>query len=146
MCYPHPNVPGIYVGQGLHQTTGVYGNWAIDFMAHGGTPVLAVERARITRFSGHDPSMSPNNSAGIWGWTIYYETVSGYTYFCTHMSQRTCTPGQIVDVGTQIGIVGHWPGDEGRSHTHLGCSSVRGVADAKKHILSVSTSPKLPDL
>lgn len=146
LCYPHPDIMGTYVGQGLHQTTGIYGNWAIDFMAHGGTPVLAVERMTIVRFSGHDPSLSPSNGAGIWGWSIYATTASGYNYFATHMNARTCKPGDVVEVGDQIGIVGHWPGDEGRSHTHLGCSSVRGVADAKAHITAISKAPKLPDL
>lgn len=146
LCYPHPDVQGVYVGQGLHQTTGIYGNWAIDFMAHGGTPVLAPERATIARFSGHDPSYYPNQSAGIWGWSIYFITTSGYSFFLTHLSQRTCKVGQVVDVGQQIGVVGHWPGNEGRSHSHLGCSSVRGVTDAKRHITAISQAPKLPEL
>lgn len=146
MCYPHPDVAGVYVGQGLHETTGIYGNWAIDFMAHGGTAILAVERIRITRFSGHDPSYGANQSAGIWGWSTYFETTTGYRFFLTHQVSRTCKIGQIMDVGEQIGIVGHWPGDEGRSHSHLGCSSVRGVTDAKRHITAISTSPKLPEL
>lgn len=146
ICYPHPDVSGVYVGQGLHQTTGIYGNWSIDFMAPGGTPVLAVERARIVRFSGRDPRQWPSNGAGIWGWSIYYETATGYDYFSTHYGVRTCKVGQVVEVGEQVGVVGSWPGDPGRSHTHLGCSSVRGTADAKRHIEAVSKAPKLPDL
>ena len=76
MCYPHPDVAGTYVGQGLHQTAGIAGNWAIDFMAHGGTPVLAPERCRVTRFSGHDPRLYPTGP-GIWAWSVYFETVTG---------------------------------------------------------------------
>lgn len=146
LCYPHPDVDGVYVGQGIHETTGIYGNYAIDFMARGGTAVLAPERARITRFSGHDPSLYPNQSAGIWGWSIYFETASGFNYFSTHYGTRTCKVGQIVECGQQIGTVGRWPGDAGRSHTHLGCSSAFGMAAAKKHILAVSTAPRLPEL
>lgn len=146
LCYPHPDVSGVYVGQGLHQTTGIYGNWAIDFMAPGGTPVLAPERARIIRFSGHDPDLPPSNAAGIWGWSIYFESMTGYRYFSTHYGQRLCRVGQVVEVGDQIGLVGRWPGDSGRSHTHLGCSSARGVADAKKHMIEISNAQKLPDL
>lgn len=146
-CYPHPDISGVYVGQGPHQTTGIYGNWAIDFMAPGGTPVLAVERCRIIRFSGHDPDLPPSNAAGIWGWSIYYDSIAtGYHYFSTHYGKRMCQVGQIMAMGDQIGLVGRWPGDAGRSHTHLGCSSVRGVADAKKHILEISQATKLPDL
>lgn len=145
LCYPHPDVDGVWVGQGLHQTTGIYGNWAIDFMAHGGTPVLAVERARIVRFSGHDPKLWPTG-AGIWAWSIYYSTTTGYDFFSTHYGSRTCKVGQIVEVGDQLGLVGNWPGDPGRSHTHLGCSSVRGTSDAKRHIEAISKAPKLPEL
>lgn len=146
LCYPHPDVDGTWVGQGPHVTTGINGNIAIDFMAHGGTPVLAVERARITRFSGHDPQLPPSNQAGIWGWSIYYEAATGYDYFSTHYGSRTCKVGDIVEVGDQIGVVGSWPGDPGRSHTHLGCSSVRGMTDARNHILAIAASPKLPDV
>ena len=146
ICYPHPDVSGTYVGQGLHQTTGIYGNWSIDFMAPGGTAVLAPERCRVTRFSGHDPSLWPNQSAGIWGWSIYFETASGYNFFSTHYGKRTCQVGQILDPGDQLGVVGSWPGSPGRSHTHLGCSSVRGTDDAKRHITAISKAPKLPEL
>ncbi len=146
ICYPHPDVDGVFVGQGLHQTTGIPGNWAIDFMAPGGTPILAVERCTIVRFSGHDPRLPPNNSAGIWGWSTYFSTAAGYQFFLTHQSDRTCRVGQVVPVGEQIGVVGRWPGDPGRSHSHLGCSSPRGVTDAKAHITAISKAAKLPDL
>jgi murein DD-endopeptidase MepM/ murein hydrolase activator NlpD len=145
ICYPHPDVDGTWIGQGLHETSGITGNWAIDFMAHGGTPVLAPERARVTRFSGHDPRMSPSGP-GIWGWSIYFVTATGYNYFSTHYSVRTCRVGQVLEVGQQLGLVGDWPNDPGRSHTHLGCSSVRGTADAKRHILAISQAAKLPPL
>ena len=145
LCYPHPNGAGVYVGQGLHQTTGIYGNWAIDFMAPGGTPILAPERCVILRFSGHDPSYPPNQSAGIWGWSTYFQATGGtlYQFFLTHQSARTCKIGQIMEVGEQIGVVGRWPGDPGRSHSHLGCSSPKGVTDAKSHISEISQAIKL---
>lgn len=146
MCYPHPDVDGVFVGQGLHQTTGIDGNWAIDFMAPGGTPVLAPERMTVTRYSGHDPSNWPSNGAGIWGWSMYCVTPSNYAWFFTHMSTRTARVGQTVEVGQQLGVCGKWPGDSGRSHTHGGCSSPRGTTDAKNHVIAVSKAPKLPEL
>lgn len=146
LCYPHPDVAGVFVGQGLHQTTGIFGNWAIDFMAHGGTPILAPERCRIVRFSGHNPNHPPSNGAGIWGLSTYFETTAGYQFFLTHQSARTCKVGQILDVGDQLGVVGSWPGDPSRSHSHLGCSSSKGQTDAKKHITAISQAPKLPEL
>lgn len=142
-CYPHPlGAPGTYVGQGLHPTDGIPGNWAIDFMAPGGTKVLAVVNARVTRLSGHPPSEGWYGP-GIFGWSIYYETADGYDFFSTHYGSRNVVEGQEVHVGQVIAEVGHWPGDEGRSHTHLGCSSVKGTYAAKQKILSISQAKRV---
>lgn len=145
MCYPHPaGVSGVYVGQGPHQTDGLpWINIAIDFMAPGGTKVLAVENGVITRLSGRDPSWGVKDPPGVYGWTIYYDTPAGYHYFSTHYGKRLVKEGQSVDCGQVIAEVGRWPGDPGRSHTHLGVSSPKGRADATKHILAISQAPKL---
>jgi Peptidase family M23/Putative peptidoglycan binding domain len=144
MCYPHPEGALSSICQGLHPTAGVPGNWAIDFCAPGGTEFLAVERGEIVKLSGHDPVLPPNNAIGIWGWTIYLQTAAGYTYFATHFGSRNVKVGQIVEVGQPIATVGRWPGDPGRSHTHLGVSSPFGIADAKKHITAISLAPHIP--
>jgi Peptidase family M23 len=142
-CYPHPlGAPGTFIGQGLHPTDGIPGNWAIDFMAPGGTKVLAVVNARVTRLSGHPPSEGWHGP-GIFGWSIYYETTDGYTFFSTHFGERFVGEGQVIDVGQVIAEVGHWPGDPGRSHTHLGCSSVKGTAAAKAKITSISQAKRV---
>ena len=31
LCYPHPAGPGVTIGQGLHETGGIPGNWGLDF-------------------------------------------------------------------------------------------------------------------
>lgn len=143
-CYPHPlGAPHTYIGQGLHETAGITGNWAIDFMAPGGTPILAVENARITRLSGRDPNLGAQQTIGIFGWSIHYETPAGYRYFSTHYGTRSCVEGQRVDCGEVIGTVGSWPGDPGRSHLHLGVTSPLGIADAKKRITAVSQAPRV---
>lgn len=143
MCYPHPlGAPNTYVGQGLHNTDGIAGNWAIDFMAPGGTKVLAVVNARVTRLSGHSPSEGWWGP-GIFGWSIYYETTDGYNFFSTHYGTRKVVENQMIDVGQVIGEVGKWPGDPGRSHTHLGCSSVKGSAAAKAKMLAISQAPRV---
>lgn len=142
-CYPHPaGVPGTYVGQGLHETGGVPGNWGVDFMAPGGTKVLAVEAAIITRLSGHAPSSGVYPGA-VFGWSISYETSGGYRYFSTHYGSRKVVLGQQVDCGEVIGAVGNWPNDPGRSHTHLGCSSSLGQAAAKKRILEITQAKRV---
>lgn len=105
--------------------------------------MLAVVNAYVTRLSGHPPSSGAAQSIGIFGWSIYYDTADGYHYFSTHYGTRTVAVGQQVDCGQVLGTVGGWPGDPGRSHTHLGCSSSRGSAAAKAKILEVSQAKKL---
>ena len=144
-CYPHPaGVSGVYVGQGPHQTDGLpWVNIAIDFMAPGGTKVLAVENGQVTRLSGRDPAWGVLDPPGVYGWTIYYDTPAGYHYFSTHYGKRLVAEGQDIDCGQVIGEVGRWPGDSGRSHTHIGCSSPLGRADATKRITQISYAKKV---
>lgn len=141
--YPHPKDSLSQVCQGLHPTAGLTANWAIDFCAPGGTKVLAVEKATITKLSGRDPADGADQTIGIFGWSIHYETPDGYRYFSTHYGARSCHLGDVVTPGQVIGTVGFWPGDPGRSHTHLGVTSPLGTTDAKKRITAVSTSPRV---
>lgn len=144
MVYPHPEGSLSQICQGLHATAGLTGNWAIDFCAPGGTKVLAVERAKIVRLSGRDPSLGANQAIGIFGWSIHFETSDGYRYFSTHYGARAALRiGQLVDVGQVLGTVGHWPGDPARSHLHLGVTSPLGIADAKKRITAISKATRI---
>lgn len=143
MCYPHPLGSDSSICQGLHETDGLGGSWAIDFCAPGGTKVLAVERGEVIRLSGSNPNLPPQNAIGIWGWSIHVETADGYVYFTTHYGSRAVQLGDIVDVGDVIGAVGSWPGDPGRSHTHYSVRSPKGTADAKRKILAVSTATRV---
>ena len=149
LCYPHPAGPGVTIGQGLHETGGIPGNWAFDFMAPGGWPVLASCDATVSRFSGHDPAtgLHPNAQGDVFGWSLYLKDSQGRTYFLTHLGSRTCQVGQRVTCGQQLGTVGNWPNDPGRSHTHEGVTSPAGatqVAQSKARITAISTAPKLP--
>lgn len=142
--YPHPQGALSSICQGLHPTAGITGNWAVDFCAPGGTKVVAVEDATIRKLSGHDPSDGAEQSIGIFGWSIHYETADGYRYFSTHYGARSpLAVGQLVNAGQTVGTVGSWPGDSSRSHTHLGVTSPVSQADAKKRILEVSTAPRV---
>jgi hypothetical protein len=144
MCYPHDKDSPSSACQGLHPTAGLSGNWAIDFCAPGGTKVWAVERAVIRKLSGRDPAQGAQQTIGIFGWSIHYETAEGYRYFSTHYGARApLQVGQVVTVGQLLGTVGHWPGDPGRSHTHLGVTSPLGIADAKKRITAVSLAARI---
>src|SRR5262245_21687747 len=52
LAYPHPagapNSIANGIPKGFHETGGLANNWALDFMAPGGTPLLAPENMTIT--------------------------------------------------------------------------------------------------
>lgn len=140
MCNPIDKAASGYsICQDLHQTLGLTGNWAIDFCCRAGSQVRAVESATIRKLSGRDPAWGVK-PGGIFGWSIHYETPTGYRYFSTHYGTRTVAEGQFVKVGTVIGAVGDWPGN---AHLHLGVTSPLGIADAKKRITNVKNSERV---
>lgn len=124
LVYPHPaGVPG-RVG-GIHLTAGFPPGeefWALDFLAPGGTTVLAFYAGVITRTSGRNPSQGVVNGDRF-GWSIYLERDDGTESFTTHYGEKLVRDGQRVEVAQPIGVVGHWPHDEGRSHTHIGVNT-----------------------
>ena len=127
----------------LHPTSGLPGNWALDFMAKGGCPVVAPEAAKIKKLSGRNPIDGADQIAGLYGWSIHFETPAGYRYFSTHYGSRTSLDiGQSVKAGQKLGEVGWWPGDPGRSHLHLGVTSPYGEIDARDRIRLVAASPR----
>jgi len=130
----------VFVG-GLHETSGLDGNWALDFICKAGLGIVAVEAGRITRFSGNDPSDDNADRNGVYGWTTYYETAAGYEYFATHQGRRypTLRPGMRVEAGDLLGYVGDQRFRP--DHLHLGVTSPKGEADAKARIMAVSKAP-----
>ncbi len=147
ICYPHPKGWSSHVlmygaKPGLHETSGLGGNWALDFMANGATPILAAEGGVVWKLSGHNPSEGVIDG-DIFGWNTYIHTKDGLIYFYTHQGTRTVTLGQQVKKGQKIGTVGRWPGDPGRSHTHLGITHPMGERASKRAILNVSEAPRL---
>ena len=150
LCYPHPAHLGLHrpPASDLHQTAGLPGNWALDFMAPGGTPFLAPQDGTLTRFSGHDPATGVHDG-DIFGWSLYLRTSGGVVYFATHLGDHLqAAPGYKVKKGTRIGTVGHWPNDPGRSHTHLGVTwpfgGRLGKSAAVHRIEHVAQAPMLP--
>ncbi|HLY83721.1 MAG TPA: M23 family metallopeptidase [Acidimicrobiales bacterium] len=145
LCYPHalpwkgPAPPA----SDLHETAGIPGNWALDFMAHGGTTILAPEDCTVTRLSGHDPKEGDLGAAGIFGWNTYLETHDGLLYFLTHQGSRAVHVGQKVKLGEIIGVVGHWPNDEPRSHTHMGVTHPDGVKASQVAICKVAEAGRV---
>ena len=143
LCYPHPQQYLSTVCQTQHATAGLIGNWAYDFCAPGGTPVVAVVEAEVVKISGHPPDEVIDPSLGIFGWNLYYSTPEGYRWFSTHYGELSVRVGQKLKVGQRVGKVGHWPGEPSRSHTHLGVTSPHGSADAKVWIRRVANAPRV---
>ena len=143
LVYPIASPDFHVIEGGLHETAGVNGNWAIDFICKAGLGIVAVEDAVITRFSGHDPSDDSADAQGIYGWSTWYRTPAGYQYFATHQGRRypTLRVGMSVKAGDLIGFVGdqRYRAD----HLHLGVTSPKGEADAKARIIAVSRAPRV---
>jgi hypothetical protein len=131
------------VCQGLHETAGLAGNWAIDFCCPANTTIVAVETAVITKLSGKAPSQDTADLSGTYGWSIHYRTPAGYRYFWTHFGSRlpTLKVGMNVQAGDTLGKVGdqlYRP-----DHIHGGVTSPVSTADAKKRITAVSKAPRI---
>lgn len=147
LVYPHPGGLGLHrpPATDLHPTAGLPGNWALDFMAPGGTMVFAPQDATVTRLSGHDPAEGVMDG-DIFGWNIYLTTKGGVVYFGTHFGDKHVTEGEKVKLGQLIAHVGHWPNDPGRSHTHLGVTHPSGKTAAVARIDAVAKAPMIEPL
>lgn len=142
LCYPITSNINAYICQGLHPTSGVTANWAIDFCAPPLAPIVAVEKSTILRLSGSDPDTDRPDNDGVYGWSIHYVTPFGYHYFLTHLGRREqLTAGQVVQAGDLLGYVGDQ--DYRPDHIHLGVTSPLGETDAKNRITAVSKAPKV---
>jgi murein DD-endopeptidase MepM/ murein hydrolase activator NlpD len=133
LVYPHDKDWHSYCGGYVHVTGGISGNYALDFLASPGTPVLAPEAGTVSRTSGYDPASGLHGSnRDVFGWSIYLRCRYGF-FYSTHYGRLLVGAGAQVKAGDVVGFVGHWPGDVGRSHTHLGYTSWT-------HLSSVSTA------
>jgi hypothetical protein len=144
LVFPIAADPSIDVLVGLpHETAGINGNWARDFICHAGLGIVAVEAGVITRFSGRDPSDDQADRDGVYGWSTYYRTAAGYTWYATHQGRRypTLRVGMHVQAGDLIGFVGD---QRFRSdHLHQGCTSPKSEADARARIDAVARAPRV---
>lgn len=123
LIYPHEKGWHSFSGGYVHPTSGIGGNQALDFLAAGGTPVLATEAGVVSRTSGYDPATGLHGSnRDVFGWSVYLRCKGGFWY-STHYGRLMVGAGSQVRVGDLLGFVGNWPGDPSRSHTHLGYTS-----------------------
>ena len=144
IVYPIANPDLKVVEGGLHETDGLPGYWAIDFITKAGAAITAVETGTVTRFSGHDPSDDHADSIGAYGWSTYFRTTNGeYTYYVTHQVRRypTLRVGMKVQAGDTIGYIGDQRFRP--DHVHYAVASSKGDTAAKARITAVSKAPRV---
>lgn len=106
---------------GIHQTAGLPGYPARDYMAPSGSPVVSPVNGHVTRLSGHSPAMGPiSGPHGPLGWSVYIRGDNGHSYFLTHMGTRTVHVGQKLVQGQVIGTVADYAKYGTPSHIHMG--------------------------
>jgi murein DD-endopeptidase MepM/ murein hydrolase activator NlpD len=132
----------VFVG-GLHETGGLPGYWALDFICKAGLGIVAPEAGVVRKFSGRDPSDDSADAIGAYGWTTYLQTKAGYTYFITHQGRRypTLRVGMQVQAGDLLGYVGDQRFRP--DHAHVAVHSPKSEADAKARITAVSKAPRV---
>lgn len=115
-------VPGQAPHASTHDTDGLPGYPAYDYMAPAGTPCVAPVDGRIARLSGKDPSLG-GAPGGALGYSIYLSGSNGKSYFMTHLDKVKVKAGQTVRQGQQIAEVANGPRSWSSPHVHMG---VRG--------------------
>lgn len=143
LVYPHEKGWSSYSGGVVHPTSGIGGNYALDFMAAPGTPVLAVEDGEVSRTSGYDPASGLHGAGDVFGWSVYLRCKGGFWY-STHYGRLAVSGGDRVRVGDILGWVGDWPRDRPRSHTHLGYTSFTRLSYLSKNkIRACAAAPRV---
>lgn len=138
LVYPIAKPARSSVCQGSHVTSGIPGNVAFDFCAAPGSQVLAVEAGWVTRLSGHDPLEDLPDNSGVFGWSVYFETLAGYRYFTTHYGKRHVKVGEKVVAGTVLGTIGDQRFRP--DHLHYGVTSPFGPSDAFARMAKVAAA------
>lgn len=115
-------IPGIGPKGSTHQTSGLPGYPAYDYMAKAGTKVGAPVSGTVIRLSGKDPSLG-GSPGGPLGYSVYLKGDDGKTYFMTHIDKLSVKAGMRVKQGQQIAVVANGPSSWSSPHVHMG---VRG--------------------
>ena len=118
---PGSPIAGMQPHSATHETAGLAGYPAYDYMAPAGTPTVAPATGRIIRLSGKDPSLG-GPPGGALGYSIYLQG-GGKSYFLTHLDKLRVKAGQRVRQGQQIAQVAAGPASWSSPHVHMG---VRG--------------------
>ncbi|TMJ10933.1 MAG: M23 family metallopeptidase [Alphaproteobacteria bacterium] len=104
----------------IHDTAGLTGYPAHDYMAPAGSPCVSPVDGKVCKISGSDPSNGPPQGPhGPFGLSVYISG-GGSTYYLTHMGSRVVHVGQLVRQGEIIGTVGDYAKWGGANHIHMG--------------------------
>lgn len=141
-CYLYPCPGATRRPSYLHETGGLNGNWALDFMCQQGAQVLAPQDCVVVKLSGRSPSDGVQPGA-VFGYSLHLRDEDGYRYFMTHLGRRVVKEGQKVCRGQRVAYIAGWPNDPGRTHLHLGVTSPKSEADAKVQIKAISAAYKV---
>ena len=108
---------------GEHETAGLAGYPARDYMSRAGSPVVAPMGGTVVRVSGHDPASGPTQGPhGPFGLSLYIRGDDGRSYYLTHLGRLDVGPGQRVEPSQLIGTVGDYARWGGADHVHMGVS------------------------
>lgn len=122
--YPGSPVPGVRPHAATHETAGLAGYPAYDYMAKAGSPCVSPVNGKVTKLSGTDPKQGPpNGPGGPLGWSVYIEadeSSGGKSYFLTHLGSRSVKVGDRVQSGEQIGTVANYEKFGRPDHIHMG--------------------------
>lgn len=143
LCFAFPSNVVARICQDIHPTGGKPGNYAYDYCAAIGSPIVAVEDAEIIRLSGSPLSADTPDPYGVAGYSTTYVGKTGYEWFFTHQGARApgLYVGQKVEVGEPIGFLGD---QKYRiDHIHGGVSSPLGPADARRRLRAMNRAPRV---
>ena len=102
-----------------HQTSGLPGYPAFDYMAPAGTRVGAPVSGTVIKLSGKDPKLG-GAPGGPLGYSVYIKGTDGRTYFLTHIDKVGVKVGQKVRQGQQIAVIANGPKSWSSPHVHMG--------------------------
>lgn len=115
-------VPGEHPRPADHETLGLPGYPAHDYMAPAGSPAVSPVTGVVHKLSGHDPKDGPvAGPHGPLGWSVYIrDSANGDDYFLTHLGSRNVHTGQHVRQGEKIGTVANYAKYGTPNHIHQG--------------------------
>lgn len=116
---PGSPIPGQSPHAPTHDTAGLPGYPAYDYMAPAGTTVVAPVDGTISRLSGKDPRLG-GPPGGALGYSIYIAGSNGRSYFLTHLDRVAVRQGQRVKQGQAIAVVAAGPASWSSPHVHMG--------------------------